>query len=293
MKKILAVSGGVDSMVMLQLCLESPEFNSQELVVAHFDHGTRQSSGDDAEFVKQIARKHQLIFESQQLELGAEVAEELARTERYRFLKRVSAKYGNAEIYTAHHLDDLVESVTINFIRGTGWRGLAALNMKNIKRPFLEPELLQVLGYDNAFSKAEVLKYAALHRVHYREDPTNNSDNYLRNRIRPSVKALDLETKKQIYSLWLRQRALNEQISELVSELTPAKGQAWERSWFNKIDDEVALELLRQGTLEAEIYATRPQLRDFLKAIRGYGSGKCFNLPQDHLVKFSKNQFCL
>ncbi len=293
MKIILAVSGGIDSMVMLNLFLQASHYNKSDIIVAHFNHGTRKSAQDDADFVAQTAKRCGLKYVTETSSLGERVAEEVARKARYTFLNRIGNANQPAIICTAHHLDDLIESVAINFLRGTGWRGLAVLGMNSVRRPFLEPAMLHKLNLTQPLTKKDILRYAAENKIIFREDPTNNSENYLRNRIRPKVRSLSDTQKKQLYQLWLEQRRLREQIEDNITTLIPAKNTVWERAWFRDIDDAAALEILRSGALNANIPATKPQLLDFLQAIRTYSSGKAFNLPQDHLIKFSKTRFYL
>ncbi len=285
----MAVSGGVDSMTMLDIF-----WNCDDIMVAHFDHGTRESARTDAEFVKRQSWEKGLEIAMGASQLGENISEEVARESRYRFLREVATEQ-KAEIYTAHHLDDLVESVAINILRGTGWRGLAVLDAAGVRRPFLEPELLPAAmleeTLDEPWDKQAVLRYAAEHRVIFREDPTNGSDNYLRNRLRPKLRSF--KQKRTIYELWQRQKALKREIDALVAEILPAPGEAWERAWFTNMDKKVALELLRAGTLRAGVSATRPQLEKFYQAILDYAPGKYFNLPGDVLVKIGKTEFAL
>ena len=112
---LVAVSGGVDSVVLLDMLARSED----RLVVAHVDHGIREESSEDAQFVEGLAHQYQVPFVSTRLELGLEASEDTARRARYAFLEAEAAKRG-AVIVTAHHLDDVVGSVAINLIRGTG-----------------------------------------------------------------------------------------------------------------------------------------------------------------------------
>lgn len=293
MQAVLAISGGVDSMVMLDILANgfAGDVATQNDIVAHFDHGTRLSAKDDALFVGKKAADYQKKFCTECGDLGENAAEETARAARYKFLHKIAEK-NNCIIYTAHHLDDLVESIAINLLRGTGWRGLAVLDAPGVTRPFLEARLLPDNLQDLVpLDKKAILKYAAEHEIVFRQDPTNASDNYLRNRVR--VKLQDFTQKKAIYELWQRQKVLKAEIDKLVAEILPEKGVAWQRSWFYELDAKVALELLRVGVLRAGISATRPQLENFRQAILTYPAGKSFNLPQDNLVKFSKTEFYL
>jgi tRNA(Ile)-lysidine synthase len=114
-KYVVAVSGGVDSVVLLDHLAGHPEY---ELVVAHFDHGIRDDSREDEAFVRSLAEKYNVPFESKREDLGKQASEELARDRRYAFLRSVAGKH-NAQIITAHHADDAVETIAINLLRGT------------------------------------------------------------------------------------------------------------------------------------------------------------------------------
>ena len=272
MQKVLAVSGGVDSMVMLEMLKDDPE-----VIVAHFDHGTRESSKADAEFVERECEKRGVKFVLGEGKLGEGVSEERARAARYEFLESVGG-----EIYAAHHLDDVVESVAINLLRGTGWRGLAPMGRENVRRPLVE----------KGMRKKDVLRYAAKRGISFRQDPTNTSEKYLRNRVREKVAELSDEKFLKVIKLVERQKVLKEEIEKIIFSLLPEDGR-FEREWFLEMDDKVALEILRAGLARAGISTTRPQREDFLAAIRTYKSGKEFNLPGDRLVKMQKDSFML
>lgn len=283
-KKILAVSGGIDSMLMLDL------FADDDVVVAHFDHGIREGSALDAQFAENACGERGVECISAQGQLGVNTSEEKARAARYEFFAQVQAEQGEAVLYTAHHLDDLVETVVINLLRGTGWRGLAVLDSPNVRRPFLEPELLPE-GMDEPFDKKAIMVYSARRNLTFREDSTNSSDEYLRNRIRHQMN--NFSGKMELFRLWEKQKNLKKEIDGIVECLLPKPGSPWKRAWFDGLDEAVAIELLRAGTLRAGIRATRPQLENFRKAIIEYSPGAYFNLPKDNLVKFTKTDFSL
>lgn len=330
MKVVLAISGGIDSMVLLDIMgsywrgviveqwdmVQKLGAARMRITAATFDHGTRPSAEDDVQFVQRVcAEKFDLPCIPGHGDLGEEASEEAARQQRYDFLREIARQLDDPNrflsrvptrkkpkllpmlpeptvIYTAHHLDDLVESVAINLLRGTGWRGLAVLDAPGVRRPFLEPELMPPPLRDLVpFDKKLIYEYAARFDVTFRQDPTNAEDNYLRNRVRERLK--DFNHKTEIYDLWQNQKKLKKEIDDLVAELLPKEGEAWQRKWFDDLDKSVALELLRAGTLRAGIAATRPQLEDFRQAILAYAPGKYFNLPGDKLIKLTKREFYL
>ena len=291
MKVVLAISGGVDSMVLLDSTFHTVTGDDEdivysraapltEIIVAHFNHGTRPSADTDQKFVERIAKKYGLRFVVEKANLGENVSEAAARTARYEFLRRVAAENDDAVIMTGHHLNDLVESIAINLIRGTGWRGLAVFSDRSINRAQM------------FIPKTEILQYAALHHIVFRQDPTNADDRYLRNRIRDAVSALPYETLMTLCDLAGNQNYIAERIENKLAKILPKDG-TYERHWFTDLDDAVALEILRYACQKAGISATRPQLADFLHAIRTYPPGKTFNLPKDRLIKLGKDKFVI
>lgn len=198
---IVAVSGGVDSMVLLDVVRQIP---GVKLVVAHVDHGVREDSAKDAKLVEENAMSHNLKFETTNLALGSEASEEEARSKRYEFLRRISKKYNARAILTAHHKDDLIETAIINMIRGTGWRGLSSLRSTNdVVRPFL------------GMTKADLVAYAKGHNLRYRHDSTNDDPKYLRNYVRLELLAkIPSKSQENLYRYIVRQNELTESIDD-------------------------------------------------------------------------------
>lgn len=168
---ILAVSGGVDSVVLLhKLMAVRPTWINY--VVAHVDHGIRADSSADAAFVREIARARALPYEQSELQLGDGASENTAREKRYDFLFALKKKYKAEAIVTAHHQDDVLETMVLNILRGTSPRGLIGFSRAGIVRPLMQTP------------KSELLTYAKLHDLEWREDSTNQDKTYLRNYIR-------------------------------------------------------------------------------------------------------------
>lgn len=232
MRYIVAVSGGVDSVVLLDMLVKSGE---DELIVAHFDHGIRPDSAEDARFVEAVAKQYNLPFFSRREELGSNASEELARKRRYVFLREL-AKAHRAKIVTAHHGDDVVETVAINIVRGTGWRGLAVLGAEDVERPLLH------------ITKQDIYTYALKNRLEWVEDSTNASDAYLRNRIRKVTARLSVPTKRQLLSLRVKQTRLRQEVRHELEALAPTQNSL-PRYFFIMLPEKVALEVLREVIL--------------------------------------------
>lgn len=174
----MAVSGGVDSMVLLDVLSQQPNL---ELVVAHFDHGIRTDSDKDRQLVEQAAKRYGLPFIYERGILGPSTSEAVARAARYRFLRKVQQDNAAQAIITAHHQDDLIETVIINLIRGTGRKGLSSLaSNDDMVRPLLHVRKQNI--YDEA---SQITKRDPAFTWH--TDSTNESDAYLRNYIRHHI----------------------------------------------------------------------------------------------------------
>jgi tRNA(Ile)-lysidine synthase len=174
---VVACSGGVDSMVLLHVLRFSlPELG---LVVeaAHFDHTMREGSGRDALWVRGVARGWDVPFHGGKASRRPG-GEEDARRLRYDFLEGVRLDRKARWVLTAHHADDQVETLLFRMVRGTGiqgLRGIPTVRAPGILRPLLP------------FGREQVEEYARDHRIPRRDDPTNLSRDYGRNRIRLDV----------------------------------------------------------------------------------------------------------
>lgn len=232
---ILAVSGGVDSAVLLDMLVESQTAN---LVVAHVDHGIREDSGEDVELVRQTAANYELPFEVTHLKLGKSASEQLARHERYAWLDELRDKYNASAVVTAHHQDDLLETIIINLQRGTGWRGLCSLReTKARKRPMLN------------LSKASIVSYAIERGLEWREDSTNDDLRYQRNYIRNGAAAkIDHETRRKLIRLYSEQLILRHNIDNEISHVLEnvVRDRRANRYWLIMVSEDVAHEALKR-----------------------------------------------
>jgi len=270
-KYIVAVSGGVDSVVLLDILARQ---KGNQLVVAHFDHGIRSDSHIDAEIAKNQAIKHNLQFEIRREELGPNASEELARDRRYKFLRELADKY-DAQIITAHHGDDAIETVAINLLRGTGWRGLAAMDAPDVIRPFVNK------------TKSELVKYAKRRKLNWREDSTNTDDKYMRNRVRNGISKMNDDVKRQMLALWVTQKSIKELINAELKTLV-GSGPAYSRYFFTNINEAAAIECLRYIT-QAKL--TRPQMLKMLHNIKTIQPGKIYSAGSGVKVNFTSRNF--
>lgn len=185
---LVAVSGGVDSMVLLAVLGELAGSQGWKLFVAHFNHQLRGRASDgDERFVKQVAARLGLPFQAGRGDVKAFAKEQgvsiemAARQLRHEFLAQAARRLRCSAVALAHHADDQVELFFLRLLRGSGGEGLAGMKWSSpspvsksvrLVRPMLE------------VGKAELLEFARGNEICFREDATNASRDLLRNRVR-------------------------------------------------------------------------------------------------------------
>ncbi|MBP9004865.1 MAG: tRNA lysidine(34) synthetase TilS, partial [Candidatus Marinimicrobia bacterium] len=181
---VAAVSGGVDSMCLLDLLMSEKKRWDIEIVVAHFNHQIRGPEADsDENLVRQFCDNHSLPFFSAtenvpKIARAKRISLEMAGRElRYAFFQKIAADFPNSIIATAHTLDDQAETILLRMLKGTGLQGLSGITMRreNIRRPLLFA------------TKAELYDYARARELPFAEDHTNLCNDYERNFIRNQI----------------------------------------------------------------------------------------------------------
>jgi tRNA(Ile)-lysidine synthase len=183
---LLAVSGGLDSMVLLHLAVQAIAKEPRRLAVAHLNHGLRGDAGQqDAALVRAAAADFGLECFAETLPddalktASSGSLEEAARAARYAFLERTAREHDFHFVAVAHHSDDQAETVLLNIVRGTGLAGLKGMSDRRalssqvrLVRPLLD------------FSRADLATFAADRSISHAQDATNSSPEFTRNRIR-------------------------------------------------------------------------------------------------------------
>ena len=192
-KILLAVSGGVDSMVLMDF-FEKANFN---FAIIHCNFCLRGEESDaDQDFIKMIANSRNIEFFTKKFDTKAYAKKNKisiqmsARDLRYAWFQKICQNYNFDFIATAHHMNDSVETVLINLIRGTGIAGLSGI--KEIEHNIIRPML--------HLKKEDLIHYAKEHNIKYREDSSNKDNKYIRNKIRNQILPLMKEINPSIIS---------------------------------------------------------------------------------------------
>lgn len=282
-KYVVAVSGGVDSMVLLDLLRQRPKV---QLVVAHFDHGIRSDSAQDRKLVQRIAKAYELPFVYAQGKLGPTASEALAREARYAFLRKVQAEQGARAIITAHHQDDMLETAILNLLRGTGRLGLSSLkNRSDLGRPLLD------------WTKKDIREYAEEHDLVWAEDTTNTDERYLRNYIRHNILSRFTRPAKEALLTHITEaHRVNEEIDKLLDkDLDEQPGRdELSRSWYLQLPYAVAREMMaawlrRNGVMQFD----RHLIDRLAVAAKTAHPGKLADVNAHHVLQFTKDKIKL
>ena len=212
---ILALSGGIDSMVLADLLLKA----KVEFVAAHCNFHLRGEESDgDEQFVRDYAERNGIQcfvkhFETEKYAAEQSISIEMAaRDLRYAWFEELRQQLGYDKIAVAHHADDQAETFFINLLRGAGLNGLKGMKPQNgmIIRPLLWA------------SREQIRKYAVENQILWREDHTNAESVYLRNKIRnqllPAFDELHAEARQGLYKSLEHLAAENELYRELLQE---------------------------------------------------------------------------
>jgi tRNA(Ile)-lysidine synthase len=237
---LVAVSGGLDSMVLLDVLAQLSNAHGWRITVAHFNHQLRDRSSDaDERLVGRTARKLDLPFVSGSANVRKFAAENklslemAARKLRHEFLAREAGRRRIRSIVLAHHADDQVELFFLRLLRGAGGEGLAGMKWRSpspvdgkltLARPLLDQP------------KAALREYAWERRVAFREDATNAQLDFQRNRIRHELfPLLEKNYQPALSRVILRQMELIGAEADFVNEAAKEWLKGWGRQEFGKL----------------------------------------------------------
>lgn len=196
---VIGVSGGPDSMALLSVAIKLKKAMDINVICAHVNHNSgRPGQYEDQEFVRKYCRENGITFESMIIEeYGDDNFHNEARSIRYNYFEKLIKKYNAKFLFTAHHGDDLIETILMRIVRGSTLRGYSGfskvVDMGNYKiiRPFIE------------LTKDDIIEYNKKNKISYKEDCSNKKDVYTRNRYRkyivPGLKKEDIKVHQKFY----------------------------------------------------------------------------------------------
>ncbi len=195
---ITATSGGPDSMALLSLLIKLSQTKKITIICAHVNHNLRKESQEEAIMVEKYANESNLIFEKMEINHYEGNTENYARTQRYNFFEKLIKKYNATYLLTAHHGDDLTETILMRMVRGSslkGYSGFQEITDKGnykIYRPLITK------------TKDELLNYVKTNNIPYAVDKTNFSEEYTRNRYRLNILPILKKENKSVHLKFLK-----------------------------------------------------------------------------------------
>lgn len=195
---ITATSGGPDSMALLNLLIKLSKTKKITIICAHVNHNLRKESQEEAIMVKKYANENNLIFEKMEINHYEGNTENYARTQRYNFFEKLIKKYNATYLLTAHHGDDLTETILMRMVRGSSLKGYSGFQeitdngTYKIYRPLITK------------TKDELLNYVKTNNIPYAVDKTNFSEEYTRNRYRLNILPILKKENKSVHLKFLK-----------------------------------------------------------------------------------------
>ena len=205
---VVATSGGPDSMCLLHLISQNTDL---KIICAHVNHKLREESEKEAQMVKNYCTSNNITYEYYELTNYKGNTEAYAREKRYKFFEKIIKKYNSKYLLTAHHGDDLVETILMKIIRGNldnlvGFKKLTKRNNYYIYRPLIDK------------TKEEILNYCKNNNIKYAIDKTNFEDTYTRNRIRKYILPELKKENKYIHNNFIKLSNKIEEYEEYINK---------------------------------------------------------------------------
>ncbi len=238
-KLLVGVSGGSDSMGLLLSLFEQLPNASQRLIVVHINYGLRgRESNGDAEFVRGFCRQRHLSVRflkvsrfKNKIKLQKRSLQDLAREIRYVFFQKLALKEKAWGIAVAHHLEDQSETILDRFLRGSGARGLSGL--RPVQALSLIPGIpaLKIWRPLLHYSKNQIQSYLKTRGINWREDASNQSQDYRRNRLRHEVIPFLSRLNSRLPEVLARMGEVTSEEDRFMDELTRSVEKRLKSRW--------------------------------------------------------------
>ena len=294
---VVAVSGGPDSMVLLYQILEIKNLKNIKIICAHVNHKLRKESDQEYIDVEKYCQNNNITFEGMIINKyeNGNFKEDEARTKRYKFFEELVYKYKAKYLFTAHHGDDLIETVLMKIVRGSNIKGYAGFARETQRNNY------QIIRPLITVTKEEILDFCGTEKIEYATDLSNEKDDYTRNRYRkyilPNLKKEDLLVHEKFYRfskiLLENDRYINS-VAQLESKKIINNGVLDIKN-FTKLDKIIKIRII-YNLLET-IYKGKisiisdKHIENILKLIESDKANSYINLPDNRRAIKTYNKF--
>ena len=293
---VIGCSTGPDSMALVDMLLKIREKYSLSLIIAHVNHNIRKQSYEEAEFLKKYCEDNKIIFESMVIEnYGDDNFHNEARNIRYHFFEEIVHKYEAQYLMTAHHGDDLMETILMRIVRGSnlngysGFRESVSMDGYQLVRPLIH------------YTKKELEEYDKGNQVPYYIDESNSKDTYTRNRYRKYVLPFFKEEDEDVHLKFLKfSTTLNEASKFIEKERNLALKRVMDQEEIlidrfvledPYMQKEILYYLLSEFYQDDLILVGDKHIELILHLIYSNKANSFINLPNDVLAKKEYNTF--
>ncbi len=242
---VIGLSGGPDSMCLLNIILSlNRKIN---IICAHINHGLRKESLKEQEFITDYCQDKNLILETTTFSKKSneeDYNEQELREKRYDYFAEVIKKYNAKYLFTAHHGDDLIETILMRISRGSNLQGYSGFQVKSKKR---ELTVIKPLIY---MTKSEIEKYNKENKIPYVIDQTNLEDEHTRNRYRHNILPFLKEENKDIHLKYIKySNELNKYVTYVEKQVkkeidTRYQNKTLNLKEFNQLDNLIQTKII-------------------------------------------------
>lgn len=285
---IVACSGGPDSMALVSLLCELKEELNLYIALAHVNHKVRKEADIEEEYVKDYANQHNLAFFSLHLDPIKNNFEQTAREKRYQFFNELITKYHAKYLMTAHHGDDLTETILMRLNRGSTLRGYAGFDLITKKDNYY---LVHPLIFTD---KQEIISYLEKKHIKYFIDQTNLEDIHTRNRYRktilPFLKKENLHSNQKFLEFSNRLKKADDFINNYANKIfhLAYNNNEFSLSYYYEEDSliqEYLIELLFKSLYINDLYLiTNKNSIELQKLINSKKPNTTLHLPNNHQI---------
>ncbi len=282
-KIVVGVSTGSDSMCLLYILMELRKKIGFSIIVAHINHNKREESKEEEKFIENYSKEHDLIFEKYKIEHYEKTNfQKYAREIRYKFYEDLINKYNATYLMTAHHGDDLIETIMMRLVRGSTLKGYKGISLETKKSNYMIVRPLLFV------TKEDINLFDKVNNIPYYVDKTNFSSKYTRNRYRENIIPFLHEEASNVHLKFLKYSLLMEECDNFVENVLD---KAYKNIYKdNKLDirkfekEDIFIKKLLLERIINDLYTdvsviTSKHIELLLELIKKSKSGSLMNLP--------------
>ncbi len=297
-KIVLGLSGGSDSMCLLNLLLN---LNKKIIIIAaHINHNIREESNEEAKMLEEYCQDKNIIFETTKFSKkapGKDYSESELRELRYDYFAKIVKKYDAKYLFTAHHGDDLIETILMRITRGSDIKGYAGFDLVTEKEKY---KIVKPLIFT---TKENIEKYNKEHNIPYVEDKTNKSAKYTRNRYRSEVLPFLKKENNKVHLKYIKySEELQKYYNYVIKEMNKEFSKRYEDNTLDITDinklDELILENMIKKILDINypdnLYLVSDKHINMIKdIINNKEPNLSLNLPNNLIIKKRYNKLVI